>query len=599
MNKKNHFLWMLLLPLAWVGCTKDNFLPQTVNVGGNAASAAVVDVPASTVDLPDDDEDDVSGTKFGRTISLVWSDSSVEVTGDEKNIVSVNGTDVTIDNTGTSEKVKYELSGACSNGSLKIYSKNKQALYLNGLSLTNPDGAAINNQGKKRCFVVVSGSNFLADGSSAAYAQTDEEDMKAVFFSEGQLVFSGSGSLSISANNQQGKAALTSDDYIRLMEEAPALTVTAGSQAGHGIRGKDYIYIGGGTINASVAAAMKKGFSSDSLVVITGGTTTINVTGGTAYDEEDGEYNGSAGIKADYAFKMTGGTVHITNSGAGGKGLRVGGSAEKGVYIFTSEISGGTLDIKTTGANYPYTLNGTSDQVSAKGIKIGWAVKSDTKAGPGGMPPGGPGGGQGGGGHTTYTAMTGDLLISGGSVSVNSKNAEAIEVKKTITISGGEVFAYSTADDAINSGSTFTITGGKVCGLSTANDGLDANGNFYIQGGWVYGAGSGSPELAIDANTEGGFKLYLQGGTVVAAGGVESGASNSLKAAYASYNKGAWYGITAGTEKFAVKIPSGSSGGGMGGGSTLYVYSSITPSISSVNAGSGTTFWGGYGSTSF
>ena len=591
MNKKNHFLWMLLLSLAWAGCTKDNILTATVSTGDNTT-------PASTVDVPDDDEDNVDGTNFVRTISLVWSASSVAVTGDANNIVSVNGTDVTINNTGTTEKVKYELSGSCSDGSLKIYSNNKQALYLNGLSLTNPDGAAINNQGKKRCFVVVSGANSLADGSSAAYAQTGEEDMKAVFFSEGQLIFSGNGSLSITANNQQGKAALTSDDYIRLVEDAPSLTVTSGSQAGHGIRGKDYIHIGGGTVRASVAAAMKKGFSSDSLVVITGGTTTINVTGGTAYDSEDKDYSGSAGIKADYAFKMTGGTVNITNSGAGGKGLRVGGSAEKGVYIFTSEISGGTLDIQTTGSNYSYTLNGTSDQVSAKGIKIGWAIKSDTKAGPGGMPPGGPGGGQGGGGHTTYTAMTGDLLISGGSVSVNSKNAEAIEVKKTITISGGEVFAYSTADDAINSGSTFTITGGKVCGLSTANDGLDANGNFYIQGGWVYGAGSGSPELAIDANTEGGFKLYLQGGTVVAAGGVESGASNSLKAAYASYNKGAWYGITAGTEKFAIKTPSGSSGG-MGGGSTLYVYSSTTPSISSVSAGLGTTFWGGYGSTSF
>ena len=596
MNTKNYTIWMLLLPLVWAGCTKDNILSST-SAGANTASASIVDVPASTVDVPDDDEDDISGTKFGRSITLVWSDSSVEVTGDEKNIVSVSGTDVTIDNTGTSEKVKYELSGSCSDGSLKIYSKNKQALYLNGLSLTNPDGAAINNQGKKRCFVVVSGNNSLADGSAASYSPTDEEDLKAVFFSEGQLIFSGSGSLSITANNQQGKAALTSDDYIRLVEDAPSLTVTSGSQAGHGIRGKDYIHIGGGTVKASVAAAMKKGFSSDSLVVITGGTTTINVTGGTAYDSEDKDYSGSAGIKADYAFKMTGGTVHITNSGAGGKGLRVGGSAEKGVYIFTSEISGGTLDIQTTGSNYSYTLNGTSDQVSAKGIKIGWAIKSDTKAGPGGMPPGGPGGGQGGGGHTTYTAMTGDLLISGGSVSVTSSNSEAIEVKKTITISDGEVFAYSTADDAINSGSTFTITGGKVCGLSTANDGLDANGNFFIQGGWVYGAGSGSPELAIDANTEGGFRLYLQGGTVVAAGGVESGASNSLKAAYASYNKGAWYGITAGTEKFAIKTPSGSSGG-MGGGSTLYVYSSTTPSISSVS-GSGTSFWGGYGSTSF
>ena len=585
MNKKKHFLWMLLVPLAIVGCTKDNILTQTISTGDNTT-------PASTVEVPTDDEDDVDGTNFVRTISLVWSASSVAVTGDANNIVSVsNGTDVTINNTGTTEKVKYELSGSCSDGSLKIYSNNKQALYLNGLSLTNLDGAAINNQGKKRCFVVASGTNSLADGASAAYSTSGEEDMKAVFFSEGQLIFSGSGSLSITANNQQGKAALTSDDYIRLTENAPSLTVTSGSQAGHGIRGKDYIHIDGGTVNASVAAAMKKGFSSDSLVVITGGTTTINVTGGSAYDSEDQDYSGSAGIKADYAFKMTGGSVSITNSGQGGKGIKVGGSSDKGVKIFTSEISGGTLDINVTGSDY------TAGDVSAKGIKIGWAIKNGTKAGPGGFNPGGggpsgPGGGGGMGGGTTYSDMTGDLLISGGTVRVTCTSNEAIEVKKTLTITGGEVFAYSTGDDAVNSASTFTISGGKVCGISTANDGLDANGNFYIQNGIVYGSGSGTPELGIDANTEGGFRLYLQGGTVVAIGGVESGASNSLQSSYSSWNANRWYGITAGSTSFALKTPSS-------GGNTMYMFGSSKPSVQSNVTTSGTSFWNGYGNTGF
>ena len=95
---------MLLVPLAIVGCTKDNILTQTISTGDNTT-------PASTVDVPTDDEDDVDGTNFVRTISLVWSASSVAVTGDANNIVSVsNGTDVTINNTGTTEKVKYELS---------------------------------------------------------------------------------------------------------------------------------------------------------------------------------------------------------------------------------------------------------------------------------------------------------------------------------------------------------------------------------------------------------------------------------------------------------------------------------------------------------
>lgn len=592
MKKLIYGIVILLL----AACSKDNLS----TTGTDATAAATVDIPASA-------EDEIASTTFSRTVSLTWSASSVAVEGDDNGIVSVSGTHVTADNTATTEKVKYILAGTCTDGSFKVYSNNKQCFELNGLNLTNPAGAAINNQGKKRCFVVVNGTNTLADASSAQYVKTGEEDMKAVFFSEGQLLLSGSGSLSITANNSQGKAALTSDDYIRVMSDGPVLSVkTTSSSAGHGVRGKDYILVDGGTITADVASNMKKGFSSDSLVVITGGTSTIRVTGGAAYDSEDGEYTGSAGIKAGYAFKMTGGTVSITNSGTGGKGIKVGGSAEKGVYIFCSEVSGGTLSVDVTGANY------TTGDVSAKGIKAGWASKSGTKAGPGGMGggmmPGGGGmgggmmpGGGGMGGGTTYTAMTGDFLISGGTVKVTCSNNEAFEVKKTLTITGGEVFAYSPADDAINSASTFTVTGGRVCGISTANDGLDANGNCYIQGGWVYAAGGGGAELAIDANTEGGFKLYLQGGTVVAAGGVENGASNNLKSSYLSYNKGSVYGVTAGGEKlFAVQAPSGGSGGGMGGqsSSTLYVYSSSTPSVTRVTSYSG-SFWNGYGYTSF
>lgn len=48
---------------------------------------------------------------------------------------------------------------------------------------------------------------------------------------------------------------------------------------------------------------------------------------------------------------------------------------------------------------------------------------------------------------------------------------------------------------------------------------------MYIKGGYVYAAGSGSPELGLDANTEGGYRLHISGGTLMAFGGVESGAS--------------------------------------------------------------------------
>ena len=63
------------------------------------------------------------------------------------------------------------------------------------------------------------------------------------------------------------------------------------------------------------------------------------------------------------------------------------------------------------------------------------------------------------------------------------------------------------------------IKGGTIFSCGTNNDGLDANGNLWIQGGNVVAYGATSPEEGIDANTEGGYKLYITGGNVVGIGG--------------------------------------------------------------------------------
>ena len=520
----------------------------------------------------DDSDDNVANTEFDRTITITYSSSGASVTGDANGIVTVSGNDVTADNSSTDEKVIYQLSGSASDGFFKVYSSRKQAIVLDGLTLTNKNGAAINVQGPvstpskgKRTYIVVNGVNSIADGSS--YTDTPSaEDEKAVLFSEGQLIFSGSGSLSVTA---KGKAGITSDDYVRFMSSP---TVKVVSSAGHGVRGKDYILVSNGNVNVAVSADMKKGFSSDSLVRFDGGVTTINITGSAAYDSDDKEYSGTAGVKADKKFEMTGGIVTITNSGRGGKGIKVGGSydtslsAQKNLEqnaVLDSYISGGELTVKVTGANH------TSGDVSSKGIKVGWSYKSGSNS------------------HT-YTAFSGNLTVTGGSVHVSSSSNEALEVKGELNVAGGEVYAYSSADDAINSASTMTISGGYVCGYSTANDGIDANGNCYLKGGVVYAIGKNSPELAVDANSEGGFKLYVEGGTIIAIGGLENGASLSQKCYQSSsWSKSTWYALKVGSDTYAFKTPSS-------GGSPLVVSGASTPTLSSgVTASGGTAYFDG------
>ena len=530
---KKVFAFLLSSAVLAAGCTKDSLIENpwatSDNQNGNGSSSGVNG--PSTQDVNEDEEDLIAETSFDRTISIVFSNTgSASVSGDDNGIVSVSGNQVTVNNTTTTEKVKYQLSGTTSNGFLKLYSNNKQALILNGVSITNPNGAAINNQGKKRCFVVVNGSNALADGTSYTATPADEDE-KAAFFSEGQLIFSGEGSLTV---NAKGKSGISSDDYLCFLD-TPTITVNA--TAGHGFRGKDYIQVSGGTLKATVSAAGKKGMSSDSLVVFNGGVTTLNVSGGVAL--EDGEYTGSAGIRADQLFIMDDGSLTITNSGQGGKGINSDGAGY---------FQGGTVNITVTGSNYgnsgggsfgPRATTSSDSSKSAKGIKC-----------------------------------DGNLFFSGGVVTVTADNHEAIESKGKIEISGGSVYAKS-SDDAINSAAMMAITGGNVCAWSTGNDGLDANGNLYIEGGVVYAIGSGSPEVAVDANTEGGYKLYVNGGTLFAIGGLEGGAQLS-QACYqaSSWSKNQWYSLAAGGKTFAFHTPGS-------GGNGLVVSASSQPEVKS------------------
>jgi len=532
----------LTAAIAWAGCSKigDDILDPFNNNEGNVVTSTVhyEATGDNTVSIADaePEEDLIANTEFDRTISIVFSSTgAATVSGDEKGIVTVDGNHVTADNTTTKEKVMYKLSGSSSDGFFKVYSKNKQAFVLDGLSLTNPSGAAINNQGKKRCFVVVNGTNSLADGASYTATPSDEDE-KAAFFSEGQLIFSGEGTLTVTA---KGKSGIASDDYVHFVASP---TIKVSSTAGHGIRGKDAVIVSDGTLSVSASAAMKKGVTSDSLVVFNGGVTTIQVSGGTAYDDEDQEYKASAGIKADYRFVMNAGSLTVTNSGQGGKGISGDGEGY---------FQGGSVKVTVTGSNFGNSSSSDDNSKSAKGIKF-----------------------------------DGNLYITAGDIVATAANHEAIESKGILEISGGTVYAQS-KDDAINSAGDMAILGGCICAYSTGNDGLDANGDLYLEGGTVYAIGSGGAEVALDANTEEGHTLYVNGGNLVAIGGLERGAV-LYQACYTatSWSKDTWYSFTIGTNTFAFKTPSSA-------GSGLVVSGASQPAVmSGVTVSSGTSLNG-------
>ena len=115
---------------------------------------------------------------------------------------------------------------------------------------------------------------------------------------------------------------------------------------------------------------------------------------------------------------------------------------------------------------------------------------------------------------------------------------------------------------------------------------------MYLKGGLVYAICSGSPEVAFDANTEGGYKLYVEGGTIIAIGGIESGSSLSQSCYSASsWSKNTWYALTVGNDTFAFKTPSS-------GGSGIVLSGASHPSLESgVTVSGGNSIFDGMGYT--
>lgn len=543
------------------------------------------------------------------SIAYDGSSATVCVAGNVAQYVSptVNGAHVTIDQSNTdavdNDEITYQLTGTSPDGSLTLSGSYKCTVSLAGVTLTNPNGAAINITNSKRIQISAKNGteNTLTDGADGS--------QKACLYSKGQIQLQGKGTLNVVGKTKHGIKSgdyitvknlvlnitsavgdgISCNEYFQMKSGTVTIsgvgddgiqcdldgTTSTGETDGHEDEDSGNIYLEDGTLTVTVTAAASKGVKAAGDIVVSGGTINVTTTGNGAYDSDEKDAKGCCGLKADNNITISDGTLTLKSTGSGGKCI-------KADNVLT--ISGGTINATSTGSQYRYSSSITA---SPKAIKAGTKTAVSNA-------PGGPGGGWPGGGgqdNTKYT-YTGGIVITGGTIVAKSSNHEAIESKSTISISGGYVYAEA-GDDAINSASDFTITDGYVMGNSSGNDGLDANGNFYIKGGNVFAVASRQPEVGIDANTEGGYKLYITGGNVAAIGGLENGSSLSgVTSKSTSYTKGKWYTLKSGsTEVFSFKVPSNNNMG-----SSMTICTSGTPSVNALSAApSGTSIWNGYG----
>lgn len=510
--KQNVLLTIFLCATGLLSCTSDDFIESSEIVtpgtdpgnGGSAPSDPTamlstlmsLDVAADesaleeTENLPDatdayyeDYAELASGFTEEHVVSIAYDGTSATVSGDVSAVTvsrGANASDVIV--TSEAKGVRYVLSGTSADGSFKIYSAKKFMLELKGLDLTNPTGAAINNQGKRVYLVLADGTvNKLADG--ADYTDTPaDEDEKGVFFSEGKIAVSGGGSLQITS---KGKHGLVSDDYVLFR---PGVKVGVSSTSGHAIKTNDGIIVRGGVVNASTSAVAAKALKTDGIYLQEGGRVVALTSGGGEYDSTAGDVSGAAALKADAEVTVSGGELRLKSSGRGGKGL----STDTDFML-----TGGTVKVVTTAAAYTY---GSLDTKS-KGVKA-----------------------------------DGSIRLSGGTLLVRAtggEGSEGIESKADMTIDGATVATY-TYDDGINADNdngtgNLTIESGYVFCYALNNDGIDANGNLTIDGGVVVACGGNAPEEGLDAAE--GKTLAINGGTVVGLGGGGEALSGSQQKA--------------------------------------------------------------------
>lgn len=472
--------------LLFAGCTaaatSDDGAAAGTDTTVQLAAADAVDPGSSAAEVmaeneaaPGEDSDDTWDEASVIDIALDGDTATATAaSGESAGGVTVEGGTVTITSAGT-----YRLSGELA-GQVVVDTVDEELvrLILDDATISSETTAAIAVTSAERVqFVLADGSsNTLSDTSSYA----EDADVNAALFSAADLVITGTGSLDVHGNGNDG---IASKDGLVISDGT--ITVDA---VDDGIRGKDEIVIEGGTVDVTAGGdGLKSDNTEDAdrgYVAIAGGSVTIDA--------------GGDGVDAATDVVVWGGSLFVVAGGGADASVADGASAKglKGlVYVV---IDGGSVTVDAAEDavhtdNTTHLANGTVSLASGDD-----GVHADVA-----------------------------LTVSGGTLDV-IRSYEGLEAA-SVTIAGGTSNVVA-SDDGVNAQSTLAITGGETT-VDAEGDGIDVNGSVSISGGTTIVNGpTGQGNGALDA--DGTFDIT--GGVLLAAGSSGMAVAPSADAAQAS-----------------------------------------------------------------
>ena len=526
---------------------------KTVTIMGKTFT--LTDIEAMTID-------DTAVTDNAVSVSYNGTAATVNVAGNVAQYVTptVNGAHVSISQTNTADvdgdEITYRLSGTTTDGEFALAGSYKCTVQLDGVTLTNPAGAAINIQNGKRIQLSAKKgtTNTLTDGSGGS--------QKACIYSKGQIQLQGNGTLNVAGKTSH---AIKSGDYIAvknltlnitsavgdgiscneyfLMESGTVTisgvgddaiqcdldgTVNTGQTADHDDEDSGNIYIDGGTLSLTTTANGAKALKSDSTVVVNAGTVTINAKGGVdTTDSSDPSY--VAGISAG-KFVQNGGIVTMTIQGTSGRGVKAYDvETNGGELTITNSASPATISSDVKGAKGIKALNCalnagtitiTMSGNASKAIRCGDGTQSTSGGGGGGWGGwGGPGGGFPGDG-TKWTDITGSytqgkadgtgptLTITQTGGTSSSSSAKGIKAICAVTIYSGETTVNTTMSggEGLESKTSIDIRGGLHY-LKCYDDCINSKGKIFFNGGITVCYSTGNDAVDSNAGTTGAITI--------------------------------------------------------------------------------------------